>query len=204
MHINEQLEIIPRTPYSQPTIITVIDREEIEVEVEKEGPDGTIHTVIEIEVVETEREEESFTVHPVSIFTRWSRAEKAAIGIYEVVQEAVPEGQYASEWAYEIVGDYAVGTPILVPLPEPEPYVPQTVSRAQAMYVMTAQGIWDQAVAFVEAIEDPLEKSLAKIALYETQEYSRDSPFLTLASSALGLTEEDLDNLFIAADQVKL
>lgn len=87
---------------------------------------------------------------------------------------------------------------------EASPYVPQKVSRAQAMYVMISQGIWSQAVAFVEAIEDPVEKELAEVALYHTQEYARDSPFLALAGDALGLTEEDIDNLFIAANQIKL
>lgn len=197
MHINENLEVInTNQTFIQPITTTII----VTTYEEVVGEDGETVT----EIIETERVESSTITHPASIFTRWSREEKAAIGIYEVEQEPISEGMQATDWTYEIVGDYAIGAPTLVPIPEPIPYVPQTVSRAQAMYVMTTQGIWDQAVAFVEAIEDPMEKSLAKIALYETQEYSRDSPFLALASDSLGLTEEDLDNLFIAAEQVKL
>lgn len=142
--------------------------------------------------------------HPKSIFKLWSRDEKAAIGIYEVVHEPVPEGLIATEWSYKIVDNYALATPTLVQKPEPVVVVPEKVSRAQGKAALILAGHWDDVVAYVNSIGDPTTKLLAETALNDTQEWRRDSPFLIECADAIGLTEEDLDNLFVAAEQVKL
>ena len=46
--------------------------------------------------------------------------------------------------------------------------------------------------------------ALAEVALHDTQEWRRDSPFMTAISSALGVTEEQMDQLFIATQEVVL
>lgn len=86
------------------------------------------------------------------------------------------------------------------PIP-PEP-VPQTISRAQGKAVLIQQGLWAAVLAFVSGIEDDTERALAEVALNDTQEWRRDSPFLTTAAAALGLTEEQMDAMFTAAAQV--
>ena len=93
-------------------------------------------------------------------------------------------------------------------LPEPEPVqasvVPQSVSRAPGKLALIGAGLWPAAIAFVDGISDPVQKAYAEVALNDTQEWRRDSPFLTSATAALGLTEEQLDALFITAGGLQL
>lgn len=87
---------------------------------------------------------------------------------------------------------------------EPVKTVPESVSRAQGKYVLIQAGLWFQALDFVDSIEDPADQALADVALNDTQEWRRDSPFLNQCAQALGLTDELLDDLFIAAELVQL
>ena len=93
-------------------------------------------------------------------------------------------------------------------LPEPEPVqasvVPQSVSRAQGKLAPIQAGLWPAALAFVDGITDPVQKAYAEVALNDTQEWRRDSPFLASAAAALGLTEAQLDALFITAGGLRL
>ena len=93
-------------------------------------------------------------------------------------------------------------------LPEPAPVqtsgVPQSVSRAQGKLALIGAGLWPAAIAFVEGITDPAQKAYAEVALNDTQEWRRDSPFLASAAAALGLSEGQLDTLFITAKELQL
>ena len=96
----------------------------------------------------------------------------------------------------------------LLPEPEPAPVqasgAPQSVSRAQGKLALIGAGLWPAAIAFVDGITDPAQKAYAEVALYDTQEWRRDSPFLASAAAALDLTEEQLDTLFITAGGLQL
>ena len=95
---------------------------------------------------------------------------------------------------------------VLAERPEPEPapaVVPQVVSRAQGKAVLISMGIWPFVVAFVDAIEDPTERALAEVALYDTVEWRRDSAFLATAAAALSISEEQLDGMFITAAEIQ-
>lgn len=85
-----------------------------------------------------------------------------------------------------------------------KPPVPQQVTRAQGKVVLIQMGLWPQVVAFVEAIADPMQRAVAEVAVYETLHWQRNSPFLNQAADALGITQEQMDQLFIAASQVML
>ena len=50
----------------------------------------------------------------------------------------------------------------------------------------------------------PIERALAEVALNDTQQWRRDSPFFNAAATALGLTGEQLDALFLAASKIEL
>ena len=65
-------------------------------------------------------------------------------------------------------------------------------------------GLWPAAVAFVDGITDPAQKAYAEVALNDTQEWRRDSPFLASVAAALGLSEEQLDTLFITSGGLQL
>lgn len=79
------------------------------------------------------------------------------------------------------------------------PAVPQSISRAQGKAMLIQAGLWDAAKAFVAAIPDVTERALAEVALYDTQDWRRDSPFLNAAAAALGITSERMDEMFIVA-----
>ena len=82
--------------------------------------------------------------------------------------------------------------------------VPQSVSRAQGKLALIGAGLWPAVIAFVDGITDPVQKVYAEVALNDTQEWRRDSPFLADAAASMGLTTAQLDALFIAAAQVVL
>lgn len=110
-------------------------------------------------------------------------------------------GTQVAQWR----GDAWLILPERPPLPEPPPPpVPQTVSRAQGKAALIHAGLWSQIVAFFASIPDDTQRALAEVALNDTQEWRRDSPFLAQAAQALGLGEAELDALFVAAAQVQL
>lgn len=90
------------------------------------------------------------------------------------------------------------------PATEPEIPVPHQVTRAQGKAALIVAGLWDDVLAYVEAIDDPQEKLLALVALNDTTHWNRDSPMLNTAAAALGLTEQQLDDLFIQAATIEL
>ncbi|MDR6729333.1 hypothetical protein [Delftia lacustris] len=87
------------------------------------------------------------------------------------------------------------------PLPLP---VPQTITRAQGKAALIQTGMWPQVLAFVAGIEDPNEQLLAQVALNDTVNWERSSPFLARVAVALGLSEQQLDELFNAAAAIVL
>lgn len=88
--------------------------------------------------------------------------------------------------------------------PPPPPVVPEQVSRAQGKAQLITAGLWPDVLAYVEAMTDPTEKALAEVALHDTQHWRRDSPTMTAICTALGITDEQKDQLFIEASQIAL
>ena len=68
------------------------------------------------------------------------------------------------------------------------------VSRFQAFAALDAAGLLDDATALVNA-----QGGVAKLAWDNAIEFRRSSPTINGLASALGLTDEDLDALFLAA-----
>lgn len=88
--------------------------------------------------------------------------------------------------------------------PPPPPAVPEQVSRAQGKAALIQAGLWQQVLAYVDSIADPTEKALAEVALHDTTHWRRDSPFLNQAAAGIGVTEQQIDALFIQAAEIKL
>ena len=82
--------------------------------------------------------------------------------------------------------------------------VPTSVSRAQGKAALIGMGLWDAVLAFVTSISDPTERALAEVALHDTQQWSRDSPFLQRAAEALAMDAEAMDVLFLTAQGIEL
>lgn len=78
------------------------------------------------------------------------------------------------------------------------------VTRAQGKAALIQSGVWQGVLDFVDSIEDATEKALAEVALNDTTHWQRSSPFLNSAAQALGLTDKQLDQLFIDASKIEL
>jgi hypothetical protein len=78
------------------------------------------------------------------------------------------------------------------------PVVPKAVSRFQAKAALFNAGL-------LPAVEAAMAQAspVARLAWSEAVEFQRDSPTVAGMSSALGLTSQQVDDLFIAAAQVR-
>lgn len=88
------------------------------------------------------------------------------------------------------------GSPALVwdTQPLPPPQAPRTVSRMQAKLALNAAGLLDDVEAAVAAASRSVQ-----IYWAEVSEIHRDHPILLEMTSAMGWTETQLDDLFLAA-----
>lgn len=80
------------------------------------------------------------------------------------------------------------------------PKVPDAVTMAQARKVLVLQGItMDQVSQAIAAIPDATERELAQIDWEYSTQVNRESPLVASISAALGLTSQEVDQLFIQA-----
>lgn len=77
--------------------------------------------------------------------------------------------------------------------------VPEEVDRAQARIALHQAGLLSQVEAI---IADPATDPVTVIAYNDAKIFRRDSVVLQSLAAALGLTEQELDDLFLAASQV--
>lgn len=140
--------------------------------------------------------------YPDRVFREWSNSELASIGIYRVVYEdfVIPDGKRIKEYTYQIEGDVAIASPVFEDIPV---VVPQVVSRAQGKAALLQAGLLGLVEHYIENLQGD-QKTMALIAFNDTTEWRRDSPFLAQAASALGMTQEHLDNLFLLAESIIL
>lgn len=79
--------------------------------------------------------------------------------------------------------------------------VPQVVSKAQAVLSLSHASIWPAFGAYLNAGDTPVEH---KLVWENITEVRRDSSMLNEIAGILGLTDRQVDDLFIAADQIKI
>lgn len=119
---------------------------------------------------------------------------------------------YAAEQMDELVNDLGVDvephlalidTVIsrILPYVPPPPEIPYSVTPFQAKAAMYGAGIYNQVMALINDVNTPI---LTKLAWEEVTEFTRDSPLLNGLAQSLGLTSEQVDNLFIAAAQIEI
>ncbi|QIW86563.1 hypothetical protein AMA2_4 [Achromobacter phage AMA2] len=97
--------------------------------------------------------------------------------------------------------------PAELPLPaEPEPYVPQVVSRFQGREAMwqTPHGETTLFEATDVVLAQPETPAMYRRAWAELQEFHYDSEMLIALATTLGLTEQDRKDLFILAGSIKV
>ncbi|OZI31728.1 hypothetical protein CAL29_28045 [Bordetella genomosp. 10] len=78
--------------------------------------------------------------------------------------------------------------------------VPAEVTRYQARRVLAERGLLSQVQAYFDALPDT---DMSKLAWNEAPSVRRDSEALIAAAHALGLTDEQIDQMFVEASQIK-
>lgn len=78
--------------------------------------------------------------------------------------------------------------------------IPQVVSKFQSRAALAQAGLLEQVQTYMDA--QPAD-SLARIAWEHGQEFRRQSPNVLQIGAALGMTEADLDALFVAAATIE-
>jgi hypothetical protein len=87
----------------------------------------------------------------------------------------------------------------------PDPYVPPptpipaTVTRFQALAVLAAGGYLDTVRTYINTL-DP--NNVQRLAWENATDWERTSPTLNALAAMLGLTDTEVDDLFVAAAQV--
>ena len=113
-------------------------------------------------------------------------------GAIDVPPPTVPAGKVAlrqgSSWVFV--------TPPEPETPPPIDSVPQSVTRFQALAALHLAGHLPAVEAIMAAPETPV---LAKLAWDNALSFERSSPLLNGLAGTLGLTSQDLDDLFTAA-----
>lgn len=84
--------------------------------------------------------------------------------------------------------------------PEIVPTVPNSVTSVQALTALHNAGLLPTVEA---AMNDPSTDQAAVIAYKRATNFRRQSPFINALAPALGLTESQINDLFIAAAQIE-
>lgn len=74
---------------------------------------------------------------------------------------------------------------------------PQKISTAQGHLALIEYGKYQEAVAFIEAIPNPTQKLIAEVNFYRRNDWQRDNETLLVLASALGISDAELDQMFI-------
>lgn len=99
------------------------------------------------------------------------------------LQPALVDGVWKQQW--EVLGQ--------------EIQVPQSVTKRQGRQQMILMGTIDQVQTAIDAISDPVQKALVQSFWDDSSEYERNHPQMVQLAQAIGLTEDQLDDAFIAA-----
>lgn len=84
------------------------------------------------------------------------------------------------------------------------PAVPKTILKAQGKAYLMQQGLWDKVVDYANSITDANAKIIAQVAINDAVHWNRSSPFLNNAAVAIGLTQAQVNEMFIAASKIEI
>jgi len=85
------------------------------------------------------------------------------------------------------------------PYVPPPPPIPSTVTRFQALAVLAAGGYLSTIKTYIVTLG---EDNITRLAWENAADWERTSPTLNALAAMLGLSDAQVDELFIAADQV--
>ncbi len=143
---------------------------------------------------------------------RWSDQERADIGIYPIVDDAIPDGKVATGSTLET--DDGVVRRRWTLEDAPPPPVPASISDRQFAHVLALQGLITQEEslawvktgdvpaalqALVDEIPDPTIKFSAQMLLAGATVFERDHPMTAQLAAGLGMSSAQVDDLWRAA-----
>jgi len=85
------------------------------------------------------------------------------------------------------------------PYVAPPPPIPSTVTRFQALAVLAAGGYLDTIRTYINTLD---QNNVQRLAWENATDWERSSPTLNALAAMLGLTDTEVDDLFVAAAQV--
>lgn len=129
----------------------------------------------------------------------------AIIDAGRVINIAEAEPDYAAEQGWIAaetaqIGDLWDGEHF-TPAPPPTPVVPASVTMRQARLALLGAGLLDDVDAAINAMPSP-QKEAARIAWEYSQEVQRHNGVVASLGPLLGLTDAQIDDLFLAAAQL--
>jgi hypothetical protein len=80
----------------------------------------------------------------------------------------------------------------------PPPRIPRAVTRFQAKAALMAAGMLDKIDAAAATSDDPI----FRLAWSEAGMFDRDSPMVKTIAAAFGMSEQELDQLFLEASKI--
>jgi hypothetical protein len=135
--------------------------------------------------------------HPDEWLAFSTAEDRADVGVYEFEPAEVPEGKIAIGFRFVRDGGRIVQ---LAELGEPQSQVPASVTPRQLRLALLFAGKLAQVEAFVAGDQAPPE---AVISWEYATEFLRGDPMLGQFAAMLGLSDDDVDGLFIAAAQIQ-
>lgn len=137
-----------------------------------------------------------------SIEQKWSAEELAAIGLYAPLPaDPIPEGKVATASTVQRVDGAVKWVHELRDAPPPVITVPAVVSMRQARLALLGAGLLSQVDTAIDGMDEP-NKSAARIEWEYATELRRDHPLIAGLAAELQLSEQQVDDLFIAASQI--
>ena len=80
--------------------------------------------------------------------------------------------------------------------------IPESITKRQAKQQLLLEGKLGQVQEVIDSIPDETERMMAQLYWDESTEFERSHPTLTEIGAALGLTEAELDMMFINASKL--
>lgn len=93
------------------------------------------------------------------------------------------------------------GVVVKKPMPAPTQVVPAQVTKRQGRLALLAAGKLAAVTDAIAALPSP-QREAAEIEWNDASNYERASPFVALLAAEVGLDDEELDALFVAAAQL--
>ena len=133
--------------------------------------------------------------HPANIEQLWSDEELNAAGLYKANDPGIPDGKVATSSSVQLVN----GVPTVVYVLEDAPPAPLPVLLPYQFFAMLEiSGKKPALDAFIASIPAP-GNIVAKAKLDRSLEFRRDNDLVLAAQQALGLTNQQLDVLWMQA-----